>query len=422
MMNDQKEEMIKNLTNREIVDDYNNHKPIKIVILVIVILSALIFIIIKNTNHKKTTKRVEYKICKYDDCNTFSKEFISNIRYSNIILSDRDNNGNCGINNNDIDTKLNTCANSKNKYCSEFESSKQYCYAFTKENLILEDRLELNNPVSLNELSYFSNLKNLYINIDKKETDVSNIINKLGELKENNLSELVSYIYIDSINDINVDKFLLNSDNYENINICIGSKELCSTANVYLTPVELKTIVDTFKKMKNQLYSLKQNPSDLEKIIFAYNYIIDNVNIDKLEGENLAIFTKDNYADIFKPQTIQGAIINKSATNSGFSIYFKNALDYLDIDSIIMKGVKVSTNNEYSWVRVKIDNNWYNTDIVLDAMNKKSGKYHFSYLLLNDDEYSLKSTIYVEGKIDTLSKTFDKSLINKTLTDLNLNK
>ena len=95
------------------------------------------------------------------------------------------------------------------------------------------------------------------------------------------------------------------------------------------------------------------NATDGDKALFIHDYVIENTEYDK-KGSPIS-------------QSIYGSFIDGLAQTQGyvklFNFLLVNSDD--DIDAILSKGITES-GNSYSWSSLRLDGEWYNTDLVMD--------------------------------------------------------
>ena len=417
MNNKRKEELIDNLTHREVYDNYENYKKYRITILVLILIVSLGLLAInkarknENTKSKKVNK---YTICKYDDCKTFSKDFINSVRYPN---SDGTKAKNCGTSKTNIDVVLDACAASNNKSCSNFGDKKQYCYAFTKENTQLESNLELINPKTINEISYFTNLKFLHLYISANNYDIIGTLNQIGLINETN-TELKTYIFIEDLSTIKKDNIdALSSTSSDRLYVCIGDETKCNSNGVYLSQDEFISIVNNFNEIKTNTDSLS---NDLEKVAYIYSYVTKNINPSSNVVDDINDFNKENYQKTVVPGTLKGVVINKIASYLGYVSYFNELCNYLNIESNIVIATNNSNGYEYAWNQIKVDGKWYNIDVTLDAINYHNRKDNFEYFLLSDDEFNHKDTYTIDEKNKSITESYNRDKVNETIASLSL--
>ena len=412
MLNKDNEELVENLMTRNI-DDSNYGSSKKIIIIIIVLILAIILVVAlkhKSSESKNEETKVKYEVCKYDDCKTFSKDFINNVRYTGLINDAQYYN--CGDSKESIDSILDYCAELGGESCGSFDSNKQYCYKFTSDNVSKEVTLELVNPKSVNEVQHFINLKNLYIDITDNNYDILSVINSINEL-ELNFTTTIYLKNISLVKDYNLEE--LNVNNSKNINICVGSKAECNKTNMYLNQEDFINVLKTFKTLKTDLYSLNSKPTDLEKIAYIYSYIVKNVSPSSNVISDVEQINKDNFDKLITPRTLKGAVLNKEASYYGYIYYLDELAKYLGLESKIVNASILSNNYEYGWNQIKINGKWYNVDVTLDAINYHNKDDGYTYFLLSDDEFNHKDNYQYSNDTIKVNESFNKDKINEVL-------
>lgn len=154
----------------------------------------------------------------------------------------------------------------------------------------------------------------------------------------------------------------------------------------YEPPEKIKTMQNKLNKEVNKfINSVEYGLDDFSLELLAHNYIIDRCKYDD--------DVKDSDDD-YLAFTPYGAIVNGNAVCEGYAKAFSYLLSQLGIES---KGIVGKGSQElHMWNAVKIDDNWYYTDISWD-----DGKEYSRYDYFNITESQLK-------KDHTISKVYSK--------------
>lgn len=154
----------------------------------------------------------------------------------------------------------------------------------------------------------------------------------------------------------------------------------------YEPPEKVKTMQNKLNKEVNKfINSVEYGLDDFSLELLAHNYIIDRCKYDD--------DVKDSDDD-YLAFTPYGAIVNGNAVCEGYAKAFSYLLSQLGIES---KGIVGKGSQElHMWNAVKIEGNWYYTDISWD-----DGKEYSRYDYFNITESQLK-------KDHTISKVYSK--------------
>lgn len=154
----------------------------------------------------------------------------------------------------------------------------------------------------------------------------------------------------------------------------------------YEPPEKIKTMQNKLNKEVNKfINSVEYGLDDFSLELLAHNYIIDRCKYDD--------DVKDSDDD-YLAFTPYGAIVNGNAVCEGYAKAFSYLLSQLGIES---KGIVGKGSQElHMWNAVKIEGNWYYTDISWD-----DGKKYSRYDYFNITESQLK-------KDHTISKVYSK--------------
>ncbi|MGN0166160.1 MAG: transglutaminase domain-containing protein [Lachnospiraceae bacterium] len=101
---------------------------------------------------------------------------------------------------------------------------------------------------------------------------------------------------------------------------------------------------------------IEEGMTDYEKEEAIYNWIYENIKHD--DGITVLIPTTGSYADNPK-----GVLTYKKAVCVGFATTFRLFMQMLDIECMVVHDTYLS----HSWDLVKLDGNWYHTDLYMDA-------------------------------------------------------
>ena len=125
-----------------------------------------------------------------------------------------------------------------------------------------------------------------------------------------------------------------------------------------------RDIYDAAKVVLNEV--LKEDMNDLEKEIAIYDWLVSNVNYDGA------------YQDVMKETsgesaTPYGGLVNRTAICLGYVTTFQLLMDLAEVECITVAGSTFASQEDHGWNLVRIDGNWYCTDVTWDANRQAWG-------------------------------------------------
>ncbi len=133
---------------------------------------------------------------------------------------------------------------------------------------------------------------------------------------------------------------------------------------------EDKDTLDMAKKVLDEI--ITDGMSDYEKELAVYNWMVKNIKNDS--GMMSVIPTSGQNA-----ATPNGVLKSKTAVCVGYATTFRLFMQMMDIECKVVH----TTDRIHSWDEVKLDGEWYHTDIYSDA-----GSPHYSHFNMNDKQCS----------------------------------
>lgn len=162
----------------------------------------------------------------------------------------------------------------------------------------------------------------------------------------------------------------------------IGENSLSLKLYSTMTRAEYKNKRKQLNAVINGLLSgLKSGMSEFERELYFHDYLIKNCKY--LENSN----------DKKDPYTLYGCLVNQSAVCMGYTAAFQLLLSYVGINSVSVYGS--NTASGHIWNAVKIEGDWYYTDVTWDD----TGDF-FMYDNFNITSKQLKKTHTVVPKIN----------------------
>ena len=125
-----------------------------------------------------------------------------------------------------------------------------------------------------------------------------------------------------------------------------------------------REIYDAAKVVLNEV--LKEGMSDLEKEIAIYNWLVSNVNYDGA------------YQDVMEETsgesaTPYGGLVNRTAICLGYITTFQLLMDLAEVECITIAGASFASQEDHGWNMVRLDGDWYCTDVTWDANRQAWG-------------------------------------------------
>lgn len=125
-----------------------------------------------------------------------------------------------------------------------------------------------------------------------------------------------------------------------------------------------REIYDAAKAVLNEV--LKEGMSDLEKETAIYSWMVSSVSYD------------GTYQDVMEETsgesaTPYGGLVNRTAICLGYVTTFQLLMDLAGVECISVAGASFASQEDHGWNMVRIDGNWYCTDVTWDANRRASG-------------------------------------------------
>lgn len=123
------------------------------------------------------------------------------------------------------------------------------------------------------------------------------------------------------------------------------------------------------KVMTTIVNGAKAKTTSIEKAKYVHDYLISN----------------SAYDYELKSSTIYDLLMNKKGTCRAYSLAFKDAMDKLGIECVVV----VQDDKLHSWNQVKIDGKWYNVDVTWDSNNSINGTPDATLFMKSDSLYKV---------------------------------
>ncbi len=258
------------------------------------------------------------------------------------------------------------------------KENKTYMGYIRQNNIIInESSLKYDKDFRVNKLRknnnsyYFEKLSNeekeLYIKLANtiKDFDNSFVVEK-ENFKEKDFQESLGKVVNYFLND-HPEVFYLNSEyKYNEYESLFRHEYIVTISYLYKDKNEIINEIEELDKKMNDILEKIKYTDEYEIELAIHDYIIQNAVYDyNKKDENI--------------HNIYGALITKKAVCDGFSKALNILLERKNIDSLMVIGSL--ENQPHAWSLVKLDENYYHTDITSDiSVNKADNIIIHTYL------------------------------------------
>ncbi len=184
--------------------------------------------------------------------------------------------------------------------------------------------------------------------------------------------------------------------------------DIYTSENPYTTE-EMQEMLEAIDSFKGQI---KSKSTDFEKFMEIYKILILSNDYD---FAGVSANEESTQERITAARSMIGSVLQGSVVCHGFALELKQMLAYYGIESKFISG------SNHAWNQVKIDGNWYNTDLTADySAIRRKDKNALKYCLLGDEEFYQDLT--PEKKMSEIPEKcpadFPRDQINAHLQDL----
>ena len=259
--------------------------------------------------------------------------------------------------------------------------------------------------------NHFTNIK-LIVDISDieqlniKDFDLTIQIDKVSELKEDRLNELVK--------------------NYKIKEILLGQIPYLSKEDMYLYEIMSKMYgiessrkleLEKLNKITNDIYTI----DEYKKILHKFDEILNQLSIqDKIDGfykifdyiSNNVSYDEDGVEHtLIINQNLIGPVFNGKSVCEGYSKFLQQMLSLIDVESIVVQGGGRKEEGGHVWNQVLIDGKWYNADVTAASYSLHHGE-QVKTCLVNDNRllYKTNSSISHFCDDDYQTKTNEKGV------------
>ena len=147
-------------------------------------------------------------------------------------------------------------------------------------------------------------------------------------------------------------------------------------------------MIDRIEQITALISEKLANSSSYNKVMFVFDYLIDNTVYDSLSYENFNKGVED--ANLEFACNIYGTLFKQRALCEGYAKTFQFLMGRLGIDSIYITGI--SKDQGHAWNYVKLDGTWYAIDVTWCDPQGKSEQKSYAYCLVNSETISAGHT------------------------------
>ena len=260
--------------------------------------------------------------------------------------------------------------------------------------------------------NHFANIK-LIVDISDieqlniKDFDLTIQIDKVSELKEKRLNELIK--------------------NYKVKEILVGQIPYLSKEDEYLYEVMSKMYdiessrkleLEKLNKITNDIYTI----DDYKRILHKFEKILNKLNIqDNIDGfykifdyiSNNVSYDDDGVKHtLITNQNLIGPVFKGKSVCEGYSKFLQQLLSLIDIESIVVQGGGRKEEGGHVWNQVLIGGKWYNADVTAASYSIHHGE-QVKTCLVKDNYllYKTNSSIsYIcDENYDRANKNYDSN-------------
>ncbi len=151
-------------------------------------------------------------------------------------------------------------------------------------------------------------------------------------------------------------------------------------------PDKIKALQSGVSNIVDQIVENASAKSDpYEKLLYVHDYIIDHTTYD---SETLYLINANQNEGLLNASTVYGCLVEHKAICSGYSATFQLILNRLGIDCYRVSGTRVSEQGPHQWNFLKLDDEYYYTDVTWDDPVKENNEPSktYEYFLISDDD------------------------------------
>lgn len=152
---------------------------------------------------------------------------------------------------------------------------------------------------------------------------------------------------------------------------------------------KIKYITDEYISILNNI--IYEDYNDLEKILAIYKYFSEEISYD-YDWYNEYLLSDDKFN--LKEIKIYDALVNKSGVCHSYALLVQLALHQFDIEYINTTGEIKKRDESHSWLRVKINDNFYHIDPTWESEEAIDNKIKLTYFGMTDERRNSKEEFF----------------------------
>lgn len=180
----------------------------------------------------------------------------------------------------------------------------------------------------------------------------------------------------------------LNVEQAKKLNKILKVENIDFVSEEDIVNYDINKYIEVRTQIDNILSNIPNHAYDSEKFLSVYKILATEFEI--VEEDNLNIESK-------------------KCTPYQLCKIFQNCLKCMNIESNIIFGQDLENDKEHCWNQVKLQEKWYNVDLVLDIQNIKKNK--VEYCLISDKEF-IETHMPKAGKNNYCPENFNSKLVN----------
>ena len=130
-----------------------------------------------------------------------------------------------------------------------------------------------------------------------------------------------------------------------------------------------RAILDRASQLLEDL--LREGMSDYEKELAVYRWMVRNVAYDYDHYDNFAQLSPDS-------STPYGPLLKGKGICLGYAVTFQLLMDMAGVECITVIGAANASREDHAWNMVRLNGNWYCTDVTWDAGSGPNALYYFN--------------------------------------------
>ncbi len=242
--------------------------------------------------------------------------------------------------------------------------------------------------------------------------ELSQLVDHVNELVEKNMG---FNQVIDNVSELSVEQLNV-------INEKVSPKAFFDSIKVFkyidnYEQYDINKYIKIKDKIEELIGDIDPNLPDVDKFVAVQNAIIYNIYFDQsaeYENENRQYFKEHELSS----RNLEGGLLEQKCVCAGYADILRNMLECVNIESNFVKGT--ANKHGHAWNQVKIDYDWYNTDLTADRYNIIQGL--TPYFCLKSDFEFYKDDMHTVSEFDKkglclkqCDKSYNVSVLNNII-------